>query len=183
LEVSEWFDYERVFTDSPIQKRAFFTQLKHAAERRSNQFDFLKFKASEMKAQKEFEDKKQWTAKNLNEKFIFIAGLTNDFGLNWIRPLGLLVGFNLIFFLILFFAGHPGIILSPANNCEEMSNTFRCLTEASPNFFRLFNPADFKMVDNDMRHSFIITGILLLQKITLGFFIFQIISAFRKYVK
>ncbi len=171
--------------------REVFRQIKQSLEKQGSNIDALTFKAYEMNAYKKEKggETKSWkwstkinnSVRIFGDNLILVAGWTNDFGLSWTRALGLAILSCILFFVILSLTLMPKVHFQWSINPYDLR-----YFDSLPN---LFNPVlsidKVFIVKNpeDIEIGFEANLFFLLHRIVLSFFIFQIISAFRKYVK
>jgi len=163
------------------QRREIFRQLKLANEKDGNRIDALKFKSFEIRELKNeyFASENSENPKNINDKIILLLSQTNNFGLNWLKPSILLAICAVI--------GYVGIIsLSSLNNFEF--RTYLCsLYRNSSLLPLLINPIHSIEAtlanDDSLTLNFWVQLFDTFMKIISAFLIFQIISAFRKFLK
>jgi len=174
------------------QQREIFRQLKLAAEKQSDRITALDFKAREVEIHAEIikgknvsanQSFKNWLIKIGDLTSIWI-GKTNDHGHNWIKPLLLILGVSTAFFLLLFVLADTEISIVPDLSNKGFHYLFAKAHGHLAVWPQLFNPTRrvsdmFKVIE----HPFWVYFLDGLQRIILAFFIFQIVSAFRKFVK
>lgn len=165
--------------DNRHQKnREVFRQLKHAVEKQSDRISALELKASEFKSyEKALNKEAKWY-----EKAQVWAMKTNDFGQNWFKPVRLLLVITVIYHFSMFSV----LICVPGDGKIIPDNTdYGSALEMLP---ALLDPTSFpedvfKDYDAKLKFGVFSKFIGYLYQIILAFFIFQTISAFRKYVK
>lgn len=180
------FAHSKDPVDLSRRKREIYRQLKHACEKQGDRVQALVFKAREMKA---FAIE-VWSEGRTRESdyWVLLAGVTNDFGLNWIRPLCLTVFITLLFYPLLVVAASPVLEWWPTFTIDSIQTTVEQMKAYSHIFFQLFNPARVTermlppMPDDAPLHGSVYL-LETLHRIILAFLIFQTISAFRKFVK
>jgi hypothetical protein len=168
-----------------LRRRELYRQLKLASEKESDRISALEFKSRELKAYLnalKILGEKWWAI----DRITLCLGLTNSHGQNWVLPLGLILAITtILFYPLIFMAGDPEIALW-CLECDFINlKTFGIKFWHYGSFWpSLFNPA--------RRLSDLFPGIDIsfalgfwdgFQRILLAFFIFQIVSAFRKFVK
>lgn len=182
-----WFD-EKVLDagdkTSPWRRlREVFRQLKQASEKQNDKFQALKFQALELKAyKKEIEQEGKILS---NDGIILWLGQTNDYGLNWHKPVWILVLVSTLLYFPMVISASNKIIWMPACNYSDLKATLNEFWDYSYLWPQLYNPA------RTLKHAFhdgatLGTGVYfwdMMQRIVLAFFLVQIISAFRKYFK
>lgn len=191
----KWFSDEKLFVDEKenshpkflSQKREIYRQLKLASEKQSDRITALKFKAREVQAHYNLLRINKILSNNWFKYWGDIAsinlGKTNDHGQNWIKPLILIIGITLAFYPFLMILSDPEITFG-FNWTEEGWNLF-CgkFVLHSHVIPQLFNPARRLLDLFGNTNSFVLQLLDALHRIFLTFFIFQIVSAFRKFVK
>jgi len=165
-----------------LQLRDVFRQLKYAMEQQGDKVNALTFKSYEMKAHHNYlKTSKSWYDK---DRISLLLGKTNSFGINWYLPLIFLFGFTILFHTFLLFDESPkyfcfGNTFLPKDFLFDLWNT-------KSTFIKLLNPL-LKMEDLFEVTDYKASGFTHLSyfsyKIIYSFFIFQLISAFRKFVK
>lgn len=180
----EWFDDERLIRDKKTKfygKREIYRQLKQAAEKQGNRIHALEFQSRELDAFRwEIASRKHFFT---SDRLTLLLGLTNQFGLNWLLPLGLLIGTTLVFYMLIMICTSPVITFTPAKSMADVSYTLAILWDRSEVLIQLFNPA------HNLSHLFkdpIATSVYWLDgihRIIAAFLIVQIVSAFRKFYK
>ncbi len=188
-----WFEPKKLNTSSKEKKtikylknqREIYRQLKQATEKQGDKIQSLEFQAQELKVfKKEINLKSLWY---LNDKLIFWLSWTNNFGLNWLRAFGLLLGSTIIFAGLIAFFG-----CAEAEKSNSLFSFFSAVFSEKPKqlgFWGLFCKIFVNLfyISQPLNKSLPLNlwGEILdiLHKITFAFFSVQIISAFRKYVK
>ncbi len=199
----EWFEEKQLQVDEEetsnlkilSQKREIYRQLKLAAEKQSDKITSLFFKAREIHLHKAvLKYKKQstpssrqskinhWFQKNSDIASINL-GYTNNHGQNWINPLLWIIGITLAFYPILMILSDPGITFAWSWTPEGWRLFWEKFSEHSNAIPQLFNPARRLSDLFENTNSFRLHFLDGLHRIVLAFFIFQIVSAFRKFVK
>jgi hypothetical protein len=185
----EWFRPDQLQVDDSetdlkkilSQKREIYRQLKLAAEKQSDRITALEFKAKEVETHRlTLELGKVKKA----DRLAILAGKTNDHGQNWVKPLWVIILISFGFFFPLLFIADPEIHFWPDFSLDGLKLLGGKFSEHSKIIPQLFNPTRrvsdmFKVIE----HPFWVYLLDGLQRIILAFFIFQIVSAFRKFVK
>ena len=163
-------------------KREFYRQIKQGLQSRGNLIDSLEFKAREMKALRDELEASGKLKPWHQDWWIMFFNWFNDFGLNWGKAAGSIVGLNVVFYLLT-------IPLFTKELCYSCSTEFsisaywNALCDNHLVFAELFNPVRrFASVYNVEEVSFGFPVLDLLHRVFLGILIFQLIRAFRKYV-
>lgn len=182
-----WFDPKALYvgdTKSPWRRtREVFRQLKQASEKQNDKFQALEFQALELSAyKKEIQQKGKLLS---NDGLILWLGQTNDYGLNWRKPMWLLIVISTLLYFPLVISASSKVKWAPACNYSDFKVTLHEFMDYSYIWPQLYNPA------RTLKHAFH-DGVVLslgvyfwdmIQRIILAFFIVQIISSFRKYFK
>jgi hypothetical protein len=161
--------------------REVYRQLKFAMEKQGNKIQALEFQSYEMGAFRN-ELKPQ---KIFKDKFILYLSWTNDFGINWRKPLFISLLTTLFFYAAIVICISKKIEFSFSVKVEDINNTCSELKHYFPAYFKLFNPLfifdkTFIEVKSD---TFMISFWEFLHRIVISYLLFQIVSAFRKFVK
>lgn len=166
-------------------QRELFRQLKIAMEKQGNTIEALNFRAKEMiYYKKELTNTSKWYS---NNRLILWSSRSNDFGQNWIKAILLLLLCVIIFYIPISFYTMTDIDfwhwdLSGAGFSRVFRGVFWDQLGLFPQLFLPTHSLDKFLLPN--QHPL---GILylfdVLCKIFTSYFIFQTISAFRKYVK
>lgn len=189
----KWFSKEKLnpeLSDSQHtyeQKKEIYRQLKYALEKQGNRIASLHFKGLEMSTFKQESFAKiKWYKKIFNiDRFVLWVGQTNDFGLNWFKPVLFALGFSILFHLLIVIGVSEELSYIPNWSYESLINTLKIYNDNLSKLPQLMNPAHLlnKVFPGKTDISFSAHFLDYLLKIILAFFIFQIISAFRKYIK
>lgn len=169
------------------QKREVFRQLKYVLEKQGNKIESLKFKSLEIKLykQEQFSQHKWWKRILNNDRFILWIGWTNDFGQNWIRPVILIISFVFVFYCLMVIGISDKLSFYPNFTLESIKVTYSEIVKYIQSYPQLLNPVHVldKVFPDVKNFGFWIHSIDYMIRIFLAFFIFQIISAFRKFAK
>ncbi|MGB3183774.1 MAG: hypothetical protein WBB45_20445 [Cyclobacteriaceae bacterium] len=174
--------WKQRYKDSSKERREIYRQLKQACESNGDRISALEFKRRELKAYQNQKIRKK-KFKDYANAFNLKILSTNDHGLNWWKPMIWLLGFTLLFFPLILIGASPDISYAPDWTSEGWNHFWGQLSHHISILPQLFNPA--RNLNRMFDTSPGVWGHLFneLHRITLLFFIFQIISAFRKYVK
>ncbi|MFD2943272.1 hypothetical protein [Flavobacterium notoginsengisoli] len=163
------------------RKREVYKQLKHALKNNGNQIDSLFFQAREMQA---YRDELRHSRKYGNgDKIIMTFSKFNDYGLNWIKPVKIVLIVTFLLYLLILPGISDKILFSFSCDADDLKNTYEIFIANFKVLWSLFNPArrtDLaygKTIQTDW-----IYFLDLLHRIFLAVMIFQIIKAFRKHV-
>lgn len=169
------------------QRKEIYRQLKYALDKQGNRIASLHFKALEMKTYKqESFTKVEWYKRIFNVKrFVLWVGQTNDFGLNWLKPVLLSLVFSLIFHFLIIVGISDELSYWINLNCCSIKRTWEIYSENFSSLPQLMNPTHLlsRIYPTNTNLSFTVHFLDYILKIILAFFIFQTVSAFRKYMK
>ncbi|MFL0682008.1 MAG: hypothetical protein ACJLTB_02075 [Algoriphagus aquaeductus] len=163
------------------QKREIYRQLKLASEKQSDRITALEFKAKEVETHRLY---LELGKVKKADRWAILAGTTNNHGQDWIKPLWSIILISLGFFFPLFFIADPEINFWPDVSKAGWNFFWSKLSDHSKVIPQLFNPAR-RVSDmfEVIQYPFWVYFLDGLHRILLAFFIFQIVSAFRKFVK
>lgn len=187
----KWFKDSKL-NNSPAlndvsQKKEIYRQLKFALEKQGDRISSLKFKSLEMKAFKDesFLHIPRWKRIFNVNRFILWLGKTNNYGQNWFKPVLLAIGFTLLFYFLIVVGISEKLSYVPNFSCKSISTTCSELWTHCYAIPQLMNPthALYKVFPNSNLEGFSIHFWDYTLKLFLAFFIFQTVSAFRKYMK
>lgn len=199
----EWFQESQLYVDNEeksnlkilSQKREIYRQLKLAAEKQSDKITSLFFKAREIQLHREvLENKKKpilaskrsqiyyWIQKQ-SDLISINLGTTNNHGQNWIYALLWIIAITLAFYPFLMILSDPQIAFAWNWTHDGWDFFWDKFWEHSKAIPQLFNPARRLPDLFGNTNSFWLQFFDALHRIVLAFFIFQIVSAFRKFVK
>jgi len=193
----EWFKPSQLHVDEAeldprkrlSQKREIYRQLKLAAEKQSDRITALKFKAREVETHNQLLGKEKVFSKlwfqRIGDIASIWAGTSNDHGQNWIKPFFLILGITTTMFPFLFIMADSEISIIPDWTVEGWSFFFWKVSDHGSIWIQLFNPARrvSDLFSKPLENPFGVYLLDAVQRIVLAFFIFQIVSAFRKFVK
>lgn len=173
--------HEQTDSEKAKRKREIYRQLKQALKNHGNQIDSLIFQARELRCLRdEFKkaQKYKWS-----ERIIMSVSQSNDYGLNWIKPVWIVFLITLLVYTLVLPGISDKILFSFSLKMEDLKETWNVFTNNSKTFWLLFNPVrNFELTFGKTIQSDCIYVLDLLHRIFLGIMIFQIIKAFRKYV-
>jgi len=169
------------------QRKEIYRQIKFALEKQGDRISSLRFKALEMSAYKnEMFAKVKWYCKIFNiDRFILWVGQTNNFGQNWLKPALIAIGFTLLFYSLIVVGLSEKLVYCFNFDLDSIGLTWNEFVKHAHAIPQLLNPAHVlsRIFPEYKNIGFGVYLFDYLQKIFLAFFIFQIISAFRKYMK
>ncbi len=189
----KWFDDNRLNPEISVsqhtfeQRKEIYRQLKFALEKQGNRISSLRFKALEMKTYKqETFINVEWYKRIFNvDRFVLWVGQSNDFGLNWFKPVLFAIGFSLLFHFLIIVGISDELTYSPNLSFQSLEKTWNIYKENLSSLPQLMNPTHSlsRVYPNNTNLNFNVHLLDYLLKLILAFFIFQTVSAFRKYVK
>ena len=189
----KWFEDNRLNPEISVsqhtfeQRKEIYRQLKFALEKQGNRISSLRFKALEMKTFKqETFIKVKWYKRIFSvDRFVLWLGQTNNFGLNWFKPVLLAIGFSLFFHFLIIVGISDELSYSFNFSCQSLETTWKTYRENLSSLPQLMNPTHLlsRIYPNNTNLTFDVHLLDYLLKLILAFFIFQTVSAFRKYVK
>jgi hypothetical protein len=120
-----------------------------------------------------------------NNRFILWLGQTNSFGQNWFKPVLFAVGFTIVFHFLIIVGVSDKLSYLPNFDTGSFLLTWNEYCGNINALPQLMNPVHIlKRIFPDAKDiSFSVYFLDYLLKIILAFFIYQVISAFRKYMK
>lgn len=164
-----------------LEIKEIFRQLKYAMDQQGDRVMSLRFRSYEMEA---YFRALQITKKRHNiDRLILFLGKSNDHGVNWSRPLKILLILTACFYIVLFYAASPNYVFGYGElNIKQFISDLWEYKKVIP---QMFNPTH--SVEKIFPEGFYISGYLmtfdLLYKIVFSYLVFQSISAFRKFIK
>lgn len=191
-EISKWHKIKLLFTKSKgfqehltslKNHREVFRQLKHAMLNQGNRIQSLVFKQYEMRA---FTSELALTKSIFNrDRLILEFSRTNSHGQNWIRPILILLVITLLTYFLMTPIGSSNIRFSISLNLDDFIATLKEFYDYSYLIPKLLNPTHSvsDLFGEENKSSFWLNTIDILYKVIYAFLVFQIISAFRKYIK
>ena len=193
-----WFRKEQLHPEAGISKelmeiewrnnREVFRQLKYSMEKQGNKIQSLDFKSYEMESYKQELLQQSLSNENAGNKFILWLNQSNDYGLNFLKPLFYIFVFTIIFYCLIVVGISEKLCFSLGGGCEDIKSTIKEFKSYSCGLPKMLNPIyDFSKAFPSTKDktdiSFWVSFIDFLYRILLSYLIFQLISAFRKFVK
>lgn len=189
LTTNKWFEdksleieiAEQTEEEKFRRKREIYRQLKQALKNSGNQIDSLFFQAREMECYRnELRNSNKY---KIADRIVMSVSLSNDYGLNWEKTVGIVFLGTFIFYLTVLPSISDTIGYAIAKDCSDLINTWNSFINNSKLFWQLFNPIrQVKTTYGENIDSGWIYFLDLMHRIFLGIMIFQIIKAFRKHV-
>lgn len=162
-----------------------YRQLKYAMDKQGDKPQALEFLRWEMENYRKL--LKVSGRRNNSDKFILWSSRSNDYGLNWIKAFWWLIGLSFLFYIPIAFFGSPNLDYSQwadswTDVCINLREVFYCRLKYWP---QLLNPAHnlSNMIPFIERSPGIIYFFDFIHRLITAYFIFQIVFAFRKYVR
>lgn len=176
-----------------MENREVYRQLKQAMYSQGDTIQALKFKSLEMVEYHEQLKLEQplreiSSFKEFGDRFsIFLNRFSNQNGLDWTRPIGLILVSTLITYVIIVLNVDPELPVEYICSCEQLTNKLKLFSANLIIFFRLMDPT-LKLNEvldkvEGIKEGRLITGVYFIYKIILAYLIFQTIAAFRKFLK
>jgi hypothetical protein len=168
-----------------LARREIFRQLKYACDKQGDRVQALEFQRWEMDYYRQYlnviEDK------NLDDRFILWSSLSNNFGQSWVKALVLGLIFTFLFYIPIALLGSGK--LEPYKFATSWSDLWISVKEVCwfqlPIYVQLLNPTH--VMARMYKDAYSLPGAIhvfdFFIRVLSAYFIFQIISAFRKYVK
>lgn len=185
----DWFEENQLIENTERTSRGFalrnkrelFRQLKQSLSNNGNALDSLDFQAKELQLYRK--EKKEIGKYSFGDRIIMLVNMSNDYGLNWLKPLGLILLITLIFYPFLCILNSERFNFELSCDLNDMNATFKYLLENNKLFVELLNPTrSINSVYGEGRMHSAIYWVDSIHRIILGIFIFQMIKAFRKFV-
>lgn len=166
-------------------RREIFRQLKLACEKQRDTVQALEFKRWEMHY---YQSYLQITKhKNLNDRFILWSSRSNDFGQSWLTAVKWMFAFTFPIYACIALLGSEALDQTKfARSCADIVlNVREILWSQIPAYFQLLNPAHIlsRIFTSVESKPGIIQILDFIFRIISTYFIFQTVSAFRKYLK
>jgi hypothetical protein len=160
------------------RKRELYRQIKQTLRSKGNQIDSLVFQAREMQAYRnELKKSKKY---GLQDRIIMTVNQTNNYGMNWLKPLTLILLSTLVCYA-LFLPLFSKIMEYNLNNdlisCSEYFTEFK---SKLPALAQMLNPARRFSTTYGENASTSLYFFDLFHRVVLGILIFQLIKAFRR---
>lgn len=132
---------------------------------------------------KAYRDELKNSAKyTFGDKLIMVVSRSNSHGLDWVKPIGIIILITLFVYLLLVVVVSDKISISPSCLKEDWIYTINLFFQYSTALPQLFNPVRrLKDLFPNDELSFIVYLVDTLHRIILSIFIFQIVVAFRKF--
>lgn len=166
-------------------RQEIYRQLKYSSQKQGNTPESLEFQRHEMNYYRKIINIKK--PRNWSEYLILWSNQSNDFGQNWLKPLCLLIFFSLISYLPIGFLTSSRLDYSRfADSFSDIALNFKVVFwDNLKTWLVLLNPAHRLSDVSDKINEFSSWVYFwdLLSRIIVSYFIFQMISAFRKFNK
>lgn len=183
-----WFKDNKLEAEGEIEpstcfrRREFYRQLKQASEKQGDRINELEFKRREIKAYRKglkIRNENRW------DRFTIWTGGSNNHGQSWVKPLVIITAFSTFLFPFLFIFADKEISIIPSWTNYGWDRFWSKVSEHGTVWIQLFNPARRvnDLFSKPLENPFWVYFLDGFHRIVLAFFIFQIVSAFRKFVK
>lgn len=168
-----------------IASREVYRQLKYAATKQGDIVQSLTFQGLEMQLYNQELGQYQLNWNTLGNKIMMWLNKSNDYGNNWIKPVVLLLMVNFLFFFWITISQSGMFCICIASSLEDVKANFEILWKNNGAYWSLLNPV--RRLPDVYPGSKLFSGLTIFldyfSRIIVSYFIFQIISAFRKYSK
>jgi len=165
-------------------KKDLYRQLKFAMERQGDQFNRLRFKKEELTAYRKEINQHPFRQKSIGDQLILWINRSNDYGFNWLKPIGLILLITSVVYCLLAIEINP--VLLWGVNLKNSALTFNYLIQNLYNYFNLLNPThkvtDLFNITTSNQPSFWFYLLDFIDRVIISYLIFQTITAFRKYI-
>ncbi|HXS36415.1 MAG TPA: hypothetical protein VN721_06920 [Flavipsychrobacter sp.] len=163
--------------------REIYRQLKYAMEMNGDKPQALEFQRWEMHNYRKFlKYNRQGT---IVDKLILWISQSNNFGQNWLKPTLLLLSLSFIIYVPIALCVNPNILLKPSFSQHDISLTLKVIFYNELKlWFEILNPTHSTNIFGEANNS---NGVIyfldFIERVIVAYFLFQIISAFRKFIK
>lgn len=170
--------------DRIIANRELYRQLKYAADRQGDRIQALAFKAKEMTYLRQALKSKKWSSiEHLGNHCMMWLNKSNNYGQDWGTPLLLLLGLNIICYFLILVSYSQDLVCDVYFSMDSLNTTWKIFKDNFAKYWSLLNPVRrLKDVFPSETYSAWTTFWDFINRIVVTYFIFQIVSAFRKYV-
>ncbi|MES2373840.1 MAG: hypothetical protein V4557_14770 [Bacteroidota bacterium] len=176
-----------------LSKKEAFRQLKVAAQKQSDIPMSLEFQGWEMNSYRKWRKCKSNTShtfwegiKMRSESLILWSSLSNDFGQNWLKAFGIFIIASFVCFIPIGFLISPDLDFNSwAASWHDVLENIQAPFKNIKHWFVVMNPThNFKDISESISH---LSGWVyfwdFISRVVSAYFIFQIVSAFRKFNK
>jgi hypothetical protein len=167
--------------------REIFRQLKLAMENQGNRINSLEFKSYEMEAYKLELLNNYPKNKRIGDRVIMLFSQSNDYGLNFLKPARYIILFSFTTYCLIVAGISPILTFQLGESFEDVKSTYYELLRYGNSWFTMFNPLfDLEKTFDIEKDTVIPIGvglITMIYRIILSYLLFQLVSAFRKFVK
>lgn len=175
------FTNDKSDTNRYLKERENYRQLKQLMSKQGDKVGSLEFEKKEWKSYSIFLKSEK---KSFGDRFILWTNLSNDFGTNWIKPFGLFLGTVFLFYVLILFCYEDKISIWNSYQSGDAERFISLLKDRFWIYFHFLNPAHNlkhflpKLLENNWGMFW---NVLL--RLFSGYFIFQMIRAFRKFTR
>lgn len=179
-----WFAYEKLNQDRSdlFEKKEIFRMLKLAMGGQGDKVQAITFRKHEMATfLKHLKVSKPWY---YPDRVLLFLARTNDFGTNWIKPLLLALTACILFFPLIVVSSSKNVELIPSFSQDGVLRFWDSLNENWEVIPQLLNPAHvLNRIFEGGELGFFAHFFDLIYRVVYSFFIFQVISGFRKFYR
>ncbi|MCF8371984.1 MAG: hypothetical protein K9H64_10200 [Bacteroidales bacterium] len=184
-----WFSEKKLNLNKDLggilcdETKEVYRQLKLVAEKQGDKTQALDFRAKEINAYRNT-IRKRFPKRMINDKTILFLGLTNNFGLSWLRAMILTICFVVILHFAIIISMSSELSFIPATSKSDIILTWDIYKSNLSTLPTFVDPThDLSKIYPYHTFSFWTNFYDLLLKIGLAFFIYQIVISFRKFSK
>lgn len=162
-----------------------YRQLKYTALKLGDSVQSLVFQGQEMKLYKDELDFYRWDRLSTGNKAMMWLNQSNDYGNAWLKPVLILLALNLGFYGVITILQSGEYYLLPSCNKVDIVRTWQLLSTHFDAYWYLLNPIrklNDLYADKKVFSSWTVFWDYF-DRIIVSYFIFQVVSAFRKYTK
>ena len=162
-----------------------YRQLKQAMKKQGDAVQALRFESKEWGAHMNYLKSNYPGLRNhFGDKFILWTNASNDYGLNWVKPLMLLLLSTFVFLIIIVFCIDSEASFSYSYADGDFRRFFKRISSHFWLYFHFLNPAhSLKHFLPELQTNFWGMFWNVLMRLFSGYFIFQMVRAFRKYTR
>ncbi|HWD89529.1 MAG TPA: hypothetical protein VG367_15465 [Mucilaginibacter sp.] len=165
--------------------REVYRQLKYTALKIGNTVQSISFQSQEMRHYKKELEYYRPFGRFAGNKAMMWMNQSNNYGNAWIKPVWIFLLLNLGFYLIITILQSGEYDLWPSFHNDDIKSTWTLLTTHLDAYWGLLNPVR-KLSDVYPDHKYFSAWTMFwdyLDRLAIAYFVFQIVSAFRKYTK
>jgi len=168
-----------------IKARENYRQLKQVMQKQGDTVQFLEFERREWQEfRKSIKSGHPRIYQRLNDKFILWTNGSNNFGLNWVKPLGFYLLTTFIFYLLILFCIDEEVTIHSTSEWMDFTHFLSSIWSSRWLFFNFLNPAhqlQHFLPELHRSNSGMLWNVLM--RLFGAYFLFQTIRSFRKYTR